>query len=212
METSSRLFRIEKVLKYLFWSLTFIAFIMTLLNLSAFLGIGHETALLRGWVNYGHRAVQPELLPATDAQIKVFNLQQNRLAMVQFEEWSALFSGLPLAILLSHLCIDLAVLVVFFQLARIFGSLDRGEIFRNDNMPRMRNIAWAVIGYSVFSFLQSFFLAKYIQGSGESFRSAYPAYGFEQISLGILVALIILALTKAFQLGAHLQQEQDLTI
>lgn len=212
MKTTFRSFRIEKGLKYLFWALTFIAVALAVLNLSVYLGIGQETALLRGWVNYGHRAVQPELLPAADAQIKVFNLQQIRLAMVQFEQWSALFSGLPLAILLSHLCTDLAVVVVFFQLARIFGNLDRGEIFRTNNLPRMRKIAWAVVGYSVFSFLQSLLLARYIQGSGESFRSAYPAYGFEHICLGILVALIILALTKAFQLGAQLQQEQDLTI
>jgi len=97
-------------------------------------------------------------------------------------------------------------------LMHIFRTLNLGEVFRSNTMGRIRMIVYAVPTFSVLTFLNSKLLAVYINDSSAEFSNAYPAVHYERIILGVLAALIITTLLKAFQLGTQLQQEQDLTI
>lgn len=203
---------VEKGLRYLFLLLTIAGGLVILLNLGAYLGIGTEGAMIRGWVNYGYRSPQPELLPMENGQIKIFNLQQIRFAFIQFNSVSDLLQGIPLVYLILKVLSELAVVLILLLLMQIFRSLDKGEVFQTQTLFRIRLMAYAVLTYTILTFLNTHLLAAYIQGSGETFRSAYPALTNEYFWSGILVTLIILALLKAFKLGTQLQQEQDLTI
>jgi hypothetical protein len=139
-------------------------------------------------------------------------MKQHRLAMVEFDHFSNLFQGLPWLYLLIDTTSNFLIAWVLYQMMLIFRSLDRGEVFRENNLPRLRNIAYSVLVYSVLTFINGGLFAHYIQHSGEQFLPAYSTVYIERILMGGLLALIIFALLKAFKLGIELQQEQDLTI
>lgn len=207
---------IEKILRYLFFLLSIGAAAMLLLNLSTYLGIGGDEAMIRGWVNYGRYPPQPAEFPIENGEIKIHNIGHIQFAVVHFEHFSSLLRGLPLTCLLALVLSDFAILLVLYQLMHIFRSLDMGAVFRSNNMRRIRLIAFAVLAFPILTYMGSFLLSTYIQRSGswetEGFRAVYPAISGERVLFGALIALIILALLKAFKLGNQLQQEQDLTI
>ena len=203
---------LEKALRYLFLCFSIGAAVMLLFNLSVYLGIGNEEAIIRGWVNYGRRPPQPVMLPIENGKINIFDIGHIRFAVVHFEYLGDMLRGLSLACLITLVLSDFAILLIFYQLMHIFKTLDLGEVFRSNNMARMRIIAFAALAYTVLTYMSSFFLSTYIQRSGSELRGAFPAISGERVLLGALVALIILALLKAFKLGTQLQQEQDLTI
>jgi hypothetical protein len=205
-------FTVEKTLRYLFLVLTFGAGLLTLLNVCAYLGISDHEPMIRGWVNYGHAPVQPEQLPMESGKISIYNMSQIQFAVIRFDSIFSMLKGIPLVFFFFQVLLESAVVLVLYELMQIFKSLDKGEVFRLNNLGRMRRIAYAVLAYSVLTFLNTNLLATFIQRSGENFRSAYPALTYERVLLGTLVSLIIFALLKAFKLGTQLQQEQDLTI
>ncbi len=203
---------VEKALRYLFLLLSIGAAIMLLLNLSVYLGIGADGAIIRGWVHYGSQPPEPLILPIENGEIKIHNIGHTQFALVHFEHLSTMLRGLPLACLICLVLSDFTIVLVFYQLMHIFRSIDKGEVFKTNNLARVRLIAFAVLAFSMFSYLTSSLLSTYIQRSGDSFRGAYPAISSERLVMGALVALIIFALLKAFKLGTQLQQEQDLTV
>jgi hypothetical protein len=210
--TIKRKITLEKILRYVFFGLSISGGILVLLNLVACLGTGGEGPIIRGWVHYGHRPVQPELLAMASGQIKIYNMSQIQFAVVHFESLGAMLRGIPLVYLLFQVLLELSVVMVLYQLMQIFRSLDEGDVFRSNNLTRMRHIAYAILTYSLLTLLNAHLLAVYIQGSGDTLRSAYSYLTIERLLGGILVALIVFALQKAFSLGTQLQQEQDLTI
>ncbi len=200
---------VAKTLRYLFLLLSIGWGLVALLNLSACLGIFDHDAMMRGWVNFGYL---PESSKLVSGPVNIFTMSQNKFAVINFDSMGDMLWGIPLLYLLGQLLSDLAIVLVFYQLMQIFRVLDLGDVFRSSTLARMRMIAYAVLTFSALTFLNSNLFATYINGSSAEFSNAYPAVHYERILLGALVALIITALLKAFQLGTQLQQEQDLTI
>lgn len=165
--------------------------------------------MMRGWVNFGSL---PEASKLVSGPVNIYSMSQNKFAVINFDNMGEILHGIPLLHLLSQLLTDLAVVMVFYQLMHIFRTLNLGEVFRSNTMGRIRMIVYAVPTFSVLTFLNSKLLAVYINDSSAEFSNAYPAVHYERIILGVLAALIITTLLKAFQLGTQLQQEQDLTI
>jgi len=196
-------------LRYLFLLLTICWSLVALFNLSACLGVFNDEAMMRGWVNFGSL---PEASKLVSGPVNIYSMSQNKFAVINFDNMGEILHGIPLLHLLSQLLTDLAVVMVFYQLMHIFRTLNLGEVFRSNTMGRIRMIVYAVLTFSVLTFLNSKLLAVYIDDSSAEFSNAYPAVHYERIILGVLAALIITTLLKAFQLGTQLQQEQDLTI
>ncbi|MBL7825575.1 MAG: DUF2975 domain-containing protein [Saprospiraceae bacterium] len=206
-------FSLEKGLQYLFWAFAGFMLILTLLDMSVYLGIGSgKQALLRGWVSYQKHIPGTEAFEFSSGDIKMFTMEQSNLAMVNFDHFGSLLNGWPLAATLSLLLHYICIILIFHQLARIFQSLSRGQVFRINNNGRIRWMAFTVFAVPLFKFFHSLFLANYLQTLGGAFIETHPSYRFENVFFGALGAAIILSLAKAFQLGFQLQQEQDLTI
>lgn len=214
METTFE-FSLAKAMRILFVVIIILTSYNFIYLIRGYAGEGIQTAQLNGYIEFHPKTAQQttwDYLETKDGFLRIFPRKQIRMAQVHFDHYSKLFQGLPLIILLTDIGIQLAILFALIMLYKIFTSLDRGEAFRYNNINRMRYVAFAVLAYSFLSFGHSMVLATYIQGAGDSFTSAYPAYGSKYIYQGVLTALVILALAQPFRLGAQLQQEQDLTI
>ena len=203
---------VVRAMRYLFLLLCIGGTFEVLFNLGAQLGIGHDNPMIRGWIQYGNAVIKPDLLPMGNGQIKVYNMVQMRFAFVEFNNLRDMLQGLPLIHLICLTLSEISIVLILYQMFQVFRSLDKGEVFRNNSIARIRYIAYLVVAFSVFTFLSSAMLAFFIQRSGPEIRLTAPVFGNDRVLLGILVALIIVALLKAFKLGAQLQQEQDLTI
>ncbi len=208
MKTLSKI-TVVNTLRYMFLLLCLGWGILTLLNLSANLGIFNSEPIMRGWVSCGPLPGSEKL---DSGPIELYTMGHKRFAVIKFDSMKEMLQGMPLLYLLVQVLCDLAIVLVFYQMTQIFRSLDFGEVFRSNTMQRMRIMAYTALGYALLTFLGSKLLATYINDRSADFDNVSPAVHYERVILGVLTALIISALVKAFELGKQLQQEQDLTI
>jgi len=101
----------------------------------------------------------------------------------------------------------IVVLLVIYQLRKIFKTLIAEDPFIRENADRIRFMGWVIIiGYIVIeslSFGMSHFLIKQFSAEGLSFQADLD------ISLEtILVGLVLLVLAKVFRVGTHLKEKQ----
>jgi Protein of unknown function (DUF2975) len=208
--------RLSQMLHYVFIGLTVSAAVLMLLNLSAEFGIGGGQPFVRGWVTTVQEpAAAPVLLPHPDGSgdLKVYSFNQPKFVTLQFDNMSSLLQSRYLGQLLLQKLGWVLVIVILYQFMRIFRNLDRGLIFREENIRRIRYIALAVPAVAIANFAASRLLAGITYtAEGHTITTAAPAAQFEFILFSGLLALVILALVEIFRNGAQLQQEQDLTI
>lgn len=201
------------VLRYAFLFLTLGTVLLLVLNLTAYFGISSDGWFLRGEVatqGLHHDATLP--LP-DQGEMRVYDFKERRLVMLDFATAEAFFQVRHLAYLLFQNLSWALVAFALYQMYRIFKNLDARGTFRTDNVRRLRFIALAAFLYP-FVTLESELLFKSIvvqlPGHGLSFS---PVFVFtEQAFFGLLLSLVVYALSEVFRYGTQLQQEQDLTI
>ncbi|MDX1913529.1 MAG: DUF2975 domain-containing protein [Saprospiraceae bacterium] len=204
---------IPKMLRYAFLVLSIGGGLFLLLNLMAYFGLGGNGPFLRGEVStqaLRHASTVP--LP-DGGEFRTYDFKEQKLVMLDFATAQSFFQVRHMAYLLFQNMTWALVVFVFYQMFRIFKTLDRGETFSKENFRRIQWIAVAVLAYPITG-LESELLLKGIvlrlQGGEMGFSPLVLLS--EQIILGGLLCLVILALAEAFRHGANLQQEQDLTI
>lgn len=215
MKTSKKI-SVSRVLYYLFAGLTVSTALFLVLNLSAQFSIGGGKPCIRGWVIMVQEPADPPVvLPQTgeNGQLKVYNLNQPKFISLEFADMGSLLQSRYLGqIVLQQLSWVLCIFVLY-QFTRIFRNLDRGEIFREENIRRIRYIALAIPAIPITGFAASRILAGITYTvDGHTITTATPAAQFEYVLFGSLLALVIFALVEIFRSGAQLQQEQELTI
>lgn len=209
-------FRLSRVLYFLFAGLTGFATLFALLNLSAEFAIGGGQPFIRGWVTTVQEpAASPVLLPHPDGSgdLKVYNFNQPKFITLEFADMGSLLQSRYLGHILFQKLSWVLVIMVLYQFTRIFRNLDRGLIFREENIRRIRYIALTMPAIPIAGFAASRMLAGITYtAEGHTITTAAPVAQFEYILMGGLLALVILALVEIFRTGAQLQQEQELTI
>ena len=215
METLKSI-RLSRALYWIFAGLTGFAVLFVLLNLSAEFSIGGGQPFIRGWVTTVQEpAAPPVLLPHPDGSgdLKIYQFNQPRFITLQFADMGSMLQSRYLGhILLQKLGWALTI-VVLYQFMRIFRNLDRGQIFREENIRRIRHIALAVPAIPLAGFAASRLLAGITYAvDGHTVTTAAPAGQFEYVFAAGLLALVIFALVEIFRNGAQPQQEQELTI
>lgn len=207
---------LARILYWLFAGFTAFAVLFALLNLGAEFSIGGGKPFIRGRVTTVQEpAAAPVLLPHPDGSgdLKVYNFNQPRFIFLEFKDMGAMLQSRFLGqIIFQKLSWALGILILY-QFTRIFRDLDRGQIFRENNVRRIKWIALAVAAFPLAGFAASRMLSGIsYQAEGHTITTAPPTGQLEYIAAGAILALVILALVKIFQNGVQLQQEQELTI
>jgi hypothetical protein len=209
-------FGLSRVLYLLFAALTVFAALFALLNLSAEFSIGGGRPFIRGWVtSVQEPAAAPVLLPHPDGSgdLKVYSYSQPKFIFLEFADMGALLQSRYLGHIFFQKLSWILGILVLYQFTRIFRNLDRGQIFRDENIRRIKFIALAVALVPVTGFAASRMLSGITYtAEGHTVRTAVPVAQMEYIIAGGVLALVILALVEIFRNGVQLQQEQELTI
>lgn len=102
------------------------------------------------------------------------------------------------------------ILLVTFQLKKIFASFSRNEPFMESNILRIRNIGLAVLSYPLLRFLFDAGLYRYLRARFTWTADLRLTYSFDFSTL--LAGLILIVIAEIFRLGSELDNEQKLTI
>ena len=133
-------------------------------------------------------------------------------AIIRNAQGSLEISGAPPSSNYAKNMLELAVLlVVVYQLRKIFKTLMAANPFVADNATRIRFIGFAVIIgeilRTVLHCFQTFLVAKYCKAEGLEL-----AFSFDLSLTNIFVGFAILILAEVFRMGTQIKEEQDLTV
>lgn len=203
-----------RVLHYVFMGLMVAGIVLLVLNQVNYFGIFDGQARIQGWVT----AVtdhQPVALtnPGDNGALNIYSFTQQQFLTMKFASRGDLFKPVYLGYILFQNLAWFFGILVLYQMLRIFRNLDQGATFQVENIRRVRYIAYLVPAIPLSAFLASRILAGIVRElPGYQSPGVKPANSVEDIVFGILIALLIFALAEIFRRGAHLQQEQDLTV
>ncbi|HMG08159.1 MAG TPA: DUF2975 domain-containing protein [Mucilaginibacter sp.] len=112
-------------------------------------------------------------------------------------------------LLIGYGALLVVVLMITYQVKRIFESFKQDQPFHRSNMYRVRNISLVLIGYSIVQWL--FVIAvNHILSSNFIFRHFDLTYDFN-ISC-FLMGIVLLAMEGIFKTGLALEEDKQLTI
>jgi len=203
-----------RVLHYVFMGLMVAGIVLFVLNQGNYFGITDGQPSIQGWVTAvgDHQPVTLQN-PEGSGALNIYNFNQQQFLTMEFSSWSDLFKPRYLGYILFQNLAWLFGILVLYQMLRIFRNLDRGVTFQQENIRRVRYIAFMIPAIPLAAFLASRTLAGIVRAlPGYQSLGVKPANPFEDIVFSGLIALLIFALVEIFQRGAHLQQEQDLTV
>lgn len=213
---TSKSMGLTRVLYFLFAGFTGFAILFVLFNLGAEFSIGGGQPFIRGWVTTVQEpAAPPVVLPHPDGSgdLKVYSLNQPKFIMLKFADMGSMLQSRYLGQILLQKMAWVLIVFILYQFMRIFRNLDRGEIFRDDNIRRIRYIGLALPAIPVCNYAASRLLSGITYtADGHTITTAVAAGQMEYILMGGLLAMVIFALVEIFRNGAQLQQEQELTI
>jgi len=209
MQTASR-FPVPKLLRYAFLALTLGSALFLALNFSSSI----SGPFLRGYVDtHSVKVLAESALPEAQGTLKVLNYREKQVVLLVFASPMSLLKLRHLFYLFSDNLRWILAIMAMYQMYRISLNLDHRKVFCEENVRRIRTIAFCVLIYP-FLALEATFQFKAIV-------SRIPDHGLnlspvpilhESLVVGVLLSLIIYALAEVFRTGSHLQQEQDLTI
>jgi len=203
-----------RVLHYVFMGLMVAGIALFVLNQGNYFGITDGQPSIQGWVTaVGDH--QPVTLPNPEGSgaLNIYNFNQQQFLTMEFASRSDLFKPRYTGYILFQNLAWLFGILVLYQMLRIFRNLDRGVTFQPENIRRVRYIAFMIPAIPLAAFLASRTLAGIVRAlPGYQSLGVKPANSVEEIVFSGLIALLIFALVEIFQRGAHLQQEQDLTV
>jgi hypothetical protein len=203
-----------RVLHAVFLGLMVAGIALLTLNQGNSLGITDGQPSIQGWVTAvgDHQKVTlPN--PEGSSALNIYNFNQRQFLTIEFASRSDLLEPRYLGYILFQNLAWLFGILVLYQMFRIFRNLDRGLTFQTENIRRVRYIAFMIPAIPLAAFLASRILAGIVRAlPGYQSPGVRPADSVEDIVFSILVAILIFAVVEIFQRGAHLQQEQDLTV
>lgn len=157
-------------------------------------------------------AEDPNVEIITDSPATILNIPQAD-GLISFQSSDIRLQLLAIGgVLLSAT----ATLFILFQLRKIVGKIQKGKPFMEENLGRIRKIAYGILAYQLLNGLYGFITSSIV---ATEFRTdiympsvtVEPTWEFFNLSV-IGFVLVILVIEHAFREGLELQQEKDLTI
>lgn len=214
MNIQGKKISLPMVLRHTFMALTIAFGVLTVLQLSSYLGISSDGPFIRGWVTTATE-VGPEQIPqaSTGEQMKLYEFGDRKLVMVEFSDLSAMMQVRYLGYILFQQIPWLLGIYILYQMFMLFRDMDRGKIFPQENVRRIRRMAMAVLVFPLANYISGTFLWSIVQSQrGQSPSVPISPLFLEPILQAAFIALILFSLAEVFRHGFQLQQEQDLTI
>jgi hypothetical protein len=214
MKTPGKKISLPMVLRHTFMALTIAFSLLAVLQLSSYLGISSDGPFIRGWVTTASEPGPEQVPPASSGeQMKLYEFGDRKLVMVEFSNFSALMQIRYLGYIFFQLIPWLLGVYILYQMFVIFRDMDRGKIFPQENVRRIRHMATAVLLFPIVNYLSGTFLWNIVLTQrGQSASMPLSPLFLEPILQAGFIALILFSLAEVFRYGSQLQQEQDLTI
>lgn len=206
---------LPRVLQYVFMSLLVAGTVLLVLNQIEYFGLADGRPTIKGWVTTADDPIRSVSLtnPAGNGDLSLYNFNQQQFLVINLASRGELFQTKYLGFILFKSLAWVCGLLVLYQMLRIFQNLNRGQTFRAENIRRVQYIAFLIPAVPLTAFLAARILAGIVRSlPGYQSVAVRPADSVEDIVGGLLIALLLFSLVEVFQRGAHLQQEQDLTI
>lgn len=207
---------LSRVLYFLFAALAGLSVLMALLSLGSEFSIGGGQPFIRGWVTTVQEPADPPVVlphPDGSGDLKVYSFNQPRFVVLEFANMGSMLQSRYLGHIVLQKLGWALIIFILYQFMRIFRNLDRGEIFREDNIRRVRYIGLALPAIPICNYAASRLLSGIsYTADGHTITTAVAGGQMEYILMAGLLAMVIFALVEIFRNGARLQQEQELTI
>ena len=132
---------------------------------------------------------------------------------ISYQEFTYVTPGYSLFILATQAINSFFLLFVLFFIYQIFRSALAGKIFILNNVKRIQNISWLLLGYIIFIVLNGLFrntLLSYFFNS--SLNKPSIEIDIEIIFPLLFLVLVIFGLSEFFKACVNLRKENDLTI
>lgn len=214
MKTSGNKIRLTRVLRHTFMGLTIALGLLTLLNLTSYLGISSDGPYIRGWVTTAPQAgMEQASQDSPDQQMKLYEFSSRKLVMVEFSGLPAMMQLRYLGYILFQQIPWLLGIAILYLMYAIFRDMDKGQVFPMENVRRIRTIALAALVFPFVGYAASIMLWAIVQPqAGPSVLPPFAPLLLEPALQSAFIALVLFGLAEAFRAGAHLEQEQELTI
>lgn len=206
---------LPRILQYVFMALLVAGSVLLVLNQIQYFGLADGRPSITGWVSTSDIPIRSVSMtnPAVNGDLRLYNFNQQQFLVVHLAGRGEVFQSKYLGFILFKSLTWVCGLLVLYQMFRIFQNLHHGQTFREENIRRVRYIAFLIPAVPLAAFLAARILAGIVRALPDYQSVAVrPADSVEDIAGGLLIALLIFSLVEIFQRGTHLQQEQDLTI
>lgn len=203
-----------RVLQYIFIILMIAGASWLVNNLSGYFGFTGNGPFIRGWVTMvteqdSEGVSHPD--GSTDATI--YHSSHHKLVTIEFSDMGLMFKEKYLAYIVFHIAAWLLTLVILFKMYQIMRNLDRGVVFQESNVRRIRFIALGIFAIPVLLYVSNWILAGITYTfHGHQYVTDIPDLHRERVVIGALVSLVVFAFGEIFRTGIRLKEGHDLAI
>ncbi|GAA4324876.1 hypothetical protein GCM10023149_26810 [Mucilaginibacter gynuensis] len=101
------------------------------------------------------------------------------------------------------------VVIITYQLKKIFLNFKQNLPFNHLNIIRIKNIAYALLGYS---FLQWLFVVASYQILNITYNTGHVDFQYDFTISYAIMGIVLIIVAEIFRLGLELEEEKQLTI
>lgn len=202
-----------RALQYIFIGLMILCGVMLIKHVSEYFGITGDGPVINGWVTMVTEQ-EPIGTPHPDStkNMTLYHSGDHKLITIEFSDMSLLFKEKYLVYVISHIIAWVLLILVLYQMYRILRNLEKGLVFQDANVRRIRRIALAIFIIPLLLYASGWILAGITHTfHGHQYVTDMPDLHRERLIIGSLAALLVFALGEIFRTGIQLKQDHDMT-
>ena len=202
-----------RTLQYVFIGLMLLCGFLLIKHISEYFGITGDGPIINGWVTMVTEQ-EPEGTPHPDStkNMTLFHSGDHKLITIEFADMGLLFKEKYLVYVISHIVAWVLLILVLYQMHRILRNIEKGHIFQDSNVRRIRRIALAIFIIPLLLYASGWILAGITYTFyGHQYVTDMPDLHRERVVIGSLAALLVFALGEIFRTGIQLKQDHDMT-
>jgi hypothetical protein len=201
-----------RTLQYVFIGLMVVVGIIMIKNASAYFGFTGNEPFIHGWVTMVTEQ-DPIGTPHPDSSknVTLYHSGHHKLVTIEFADMSLLFKEKYLVYIVFHILAWGLLLVILYQMLQILRNIERGLIFQEANVKRIRRVALSILAIPLLLYVSGWILAGITYTfHGHQYVTDMPDLHRERVVIGLLAALVVFALGEIFRTGIQLKEDHDI--
>ncbi len=202
-----------RTLQFVFIGLILAVGVIMIRNVSAYFGFSGNEPFIHGWVTMVTE--QDDIgtpHPDSSKNVTLYHSGHHKLVTIEFADMSLLFKEKYLVYIIFHIVAWALLVVVLYQMYQILRNLERGLIFQEANVKRIRRVALAILAIPLLLYVSGWILAGITYTfHGHQYVTDMPDLHRERVVIGALAALVVFALGEIFRTGIQLKEDHDIT-